>query len=386
MTTNTSTNCENNCSIESIQPEISLILCGGTSQSSSNIKNRINLLLKEKLDWIFILDRAKKHKVLPLLYFNLNKINFTSIPHEIDRDIRNFSQTNIKKNFLLTSELLQVLNFLEKNQVKAIPIKGPILSRLAYSNFGIRTVLDLDIFVKKQDFARTEQLLIKYGYKPSPLNNSQKFQQAQYYKPNTLISIDLHYEFAPKNHFISVDSAFFWQHLETFTIANQNIQIFSPEYTLIYLCLEGAKEFWRTLNRICDVSELILNQKLDWKLLLKSANELHKKEAVFLGLYLVHTLFGTPIPDDVWTEVNSYLKIKLSQKEICRFLFRPKFNLLLAIQWHLFNLQTFNSSFGKLPYLREVIRVNFQVKKNEMQKLRSKKPNSMAHQERNLLK
>lgn len=371
MTTTTSINSENNLSINSIQPEISLILCSGTSQSSSNIKNKINLLLKEKLDWIFILDRAKKHKVLPLLYFNLNKSDFTSIPPEIYQDIRNFSQANIHKNFLLTSELLQVLNFLQKNKIKAIPLKGPILARLAYSNFGLRTVSDLDIFVKKQDFARTEQLLIKYEYKPSPLNKSQKFQQAQYYKPNTLISIDLHYEFAPKNHFISVNSAHFWQHLETFTIANQNIQIFSPEYSLIYLCLEGSKEFWRTLNRICDVSELILNQKLDWKLLLKSADELNKKEAVFLGLYLVHTLFGTPIPDEVGTEINSYLKIRLTQKEICRFLFRPKFNSLLAIQWHLFNLQVYNS-FSKLQYLREVVEVNFKVKKNKMGRLRPK--------------
>ena len=372
MTKKYQINDKNNISINSIQPEISLILCGGTSQSTSKIKNKINLLLKEKLDWMFILDCAEKHKVLPLLYFNLNKADFTNIPPEIGRDIRSFSQTNVHKNFLLTSELLQVLKFLAKNKIQAIPLKGPILARLAYSNFGLRTVRDLDLIVKKKDFVRTEQLLVQYGYQPHPLNNSQKIQQAQYYKPNTLISIDLHYEFAPKNHFISVDSTIFWQHLETFTIAHQDIPIFSPEYTLIYLCLEGAKEFWRTLNRICDVSELILNQEIDWNLLLKSADELKKKEVVFLGLYLVRTLFDPPIPNEVCTEVNSYLKIKLSQEKICRFLFRPKFNLLLAIQWHLFNSQVFKSWFNKLQYLGEVVEVNFKVKKSDLRKMRLK--------------
>ena len=380
MSTNYQVDCENVLA-NSIKPEIALILCCLTSQLSSNNKNKINLLLQEQLDWQFILERARKNKVLPLLYFNLNKAN-TSIPDRTYQELRNFSQANIQRNFLLTSELLQVLNFLAQNKIEAIPLKGPVLARLAYSNFGLRTVVDLDIIVKKQDFVRAEQLLVQYGYKPSPLNNSPNFQQAQYYKPHTLITIDLHYEFAPKNHFITVDSALFWQHITTFTVANRNIPIFSPEYLLIYLCLEGSKEFWRTLNRICDVSELIIDREIDWNLLLKSADELHKKKVVCLGLYLVRTLLDTPIPHEVWTEVDRYLKIKLSRKEICRFLFRPKFNLLLATQWHLFNVQVFNSSFGKLPYLREVIRVNFQVKKNEMQKLRSKKLNSMAHRER----
>lgn len=373
---------ENNLLVDIIQPEIELILCCMTSQLSSNLKDRINLLLKEELDWLFILERARKHKVLPLLYFNLNKVNFTNIPDRevprqsrdrIHQQLHSFSQANIQKNLLLTSELLQILDFLAQNKIKAIPLKGPILARFAYSNFGLRTVVDLDIIVRKEDFVRAEQLLIKYGYQASTLNNSQIFQQAQYYKPQTLISIDLHYEFAPKNHFIAVDSTIFWQHLVTYPIANRDIPIFSPEYLLIYLCLEGAKEFWRTLSRICDVSQLIINQEIDWKLLRQSADELHKKKVVYLGLYLARTLLDTPIPDDVWIEVDRHFKIKLSRQEICRFLFRPKFNLLLAIQWHLFNVQVFNSSFGKLPYLREVIRVNFQVKKNEMQKLRSKK-------------
>ena len=346
----------------STEPEIDLLLSCARSKINSQTQDKIALLLKNKIDWQYLLESSKRHKVLPLIYANLSNLKSDSIEEGINHDFHQIFQANIQRNLLLTSELLQILNFLQTNQIQAIPVKGPILARLAYSNFGLRSVSDLDLIVKRQDFAKTQQLLMEYGYQASPLNKEAYYQQAQYYKPNGVVGIDLHYEFAPKNHFAAVDSNLFWEHLESLPIADQQIPVFSLNYTIVHLCLEGAKEHWRSLSRICDLSELISNQEVDWNSLLTTADTLNKKKTVFVGLYLAHTLLKTPLPKNIWLEINCSLDVKLSREQICNFLFRHRQpNILVAIKWHFFNLQAFESLANKWKYITQAIKVNLKV-------------------------
>ena len=135
------------------------------------------------------------------------------------------------------------------------------------------------------------------------------------------------------------------------------------EWTGTSLCLEGVKEHWRSLNRLCDVSELISNQQINWKLLLANAETVNKKEVVFLGLYLAHTILDTPIPDFVLQEVNYHLNNLISKDKIYKFLFRKEFSLLTATQWYLFISQAFPSSIGKINYLYRVIIEKLESKK-----------------------
>lgn len=352
-----------NVEINSFPSEIELILQCASSRAAQNNRHQIELLLESEINWSYLLQMSTSHKVLALIHFNLDKIAPQIIPEDIRASFVHFYQINVQKNLLLTSELLKILDLYDKHQIPAIPLKGAVLARQVYSNFGLRTVSDIDIVVPEADFRQAQELLVKFGYKPHPLNNPQLIRQAQYNKPNTLFCIDLHYAFSPRGHFVSVDSTNFWDNLTTFSLADQEMSIFAPEHMAIYLCLEGAKEHWRTLNRICDLSELICSQALDWDKLLQTAKAIDRHLVLYLGLYLVHTLLNTPIPDFVWTEVESHLKIKLSKKKISNFLFRNEFDIKLAFQWHLFNLQGFKFISNKIKYLRQVIKVNLQVRK-----------------------
>ncbi len=352
-----------NVKINSSPPEIELILQCASSRAAQNNQHQIKLWLESEINWSYLREMSISHKVLALIHFNLDKIAPQTIPEDIRASFVRFYQINVQKNLLLTAELLKILDLYRKHQIPAIPLKGAVLARQAYSNFGLRTFSDIDIVVPEANFTKAQELLVQFGYKPHPTNNSQRVRQAQYNKPNTLFCVDLHYAFSPRNHFVSVDSAPFWDNLTTFSLAGQEMSIFTPEYMAIYLCLEGAKEHWRTLNRICDLSELICSQTLDWKKLLYIAQAIDRQLVLYLGLYLVHTLFGIEIPDFVWTEIDSHLKIKLSKKEISNFLFRNRFDVALAFQWHLFNLQGFKFTSNKIKYLIQVIKVNFQTRK-----------------------
>lgn len=346
----------------SLAPEIDLILQCASSKGAQQNKARIESLLESKIDWAYLLKMCTRHKVSTLVHFNLDKIASAAIPQDIRTTFVQFYQINIQKNLLLTAELLNILKLCRKHQITAVPLKGAVLAQQAYSNFGLRIVSDIDIVVREADFAQTQKILTLSGYQAHPQNNPQRVRQAQYNKPNTLLCVDLHYAFSPKNHFISVDSARFWDNLTTFSLANQKIFVFRPVYMAIYLCLEGAKEHWRTLNRICDLSELVCSHSLDWSELLEVSQAMGRKITVCLGLYLAHTLLNTPIPHQVWTEIENNLRVKLSQQEICDFLFRPDFDLSLAFRWHSFNLQGFESVNHKLKYLRWVIALNLKTR------------------------
>ncbi|MEM8673958.1 MAG: nucleotidyltransferase family protein [Cyanobacteria bacterium P01_G01_bin.67] len=346
----------------SLSSEIDLILQCASSRAKDRNRHQIELLLQSEINWSYVLEMCTRHKMLSLVYFNLNKIASPKIPENIRAILIRFYQLNLQKNLLLTSELLKVLHLFEAHKIAAIPLKGVVLAGHAYSNFGLRTIGDIDIVVQESDFSQAEELLVQYGYKPHPNNHAEDIRQAQYKKPNTLLCIDLHYAFSPKNHFISVDSVLFWDNLRTIALANQEISIFTPEYMVIYLCLEGAKEHWRTLNRICDLSELIVAHGLDWTKLLQAAKNIERQIIVYLGLYLAHTLLNMPIPDHVWQEIESALKIKPSKQDICNFLFRADFDVLLALQWHYFNLQGLKSLSHQIKYWRWVAGVNFKTR------------------------
>ena len=339
-------------------PEISLLLNCARSKLTSQHQANIQKLLNQKIDWQYLIQIAKRHKILSLLYANLSSSNIelNTIQHISDRQLQQAFQNNTQRNLQLTAELIKILKHLQKNNVEAISIKGPILAILAYGKYGLRAISDLDIVVRKKDFAKAQQLLMLLGYQASTLNKAAYYQQAQYYKiSNIKMSVDLHYEFAPKNHFATVDSSLFWQNVESYSLANQKLNIFSLEYTLIHLCLEGIKEHWRWLNRLCDLSELICNQKIDWNLLLINAIKLDKKEAVLLGLYLAHTTLNTPLPKFILQEIDRCFKYQISQEKIYRFLFRKEFNLLAVIEWYLFLCQAFSGKLARFKYLLAVI-------------------------------
>lgn len=366
MTTITD-NLKQNTEINSNQPEIDLLLkCAFSNLSQSDI-GEIKLLLKNNIDWLYLIEICQKHKVLPLVFSKINKIDVNVIPNNIKRYVVTFVQTNSQRNLLLTAELVGILNLLKMDNINPIALKGPVLAKLAYENFGLRVVSDLDVFVEKPDFDKAQNLLVEHGYRPSELNKHEYYQQAQFYTPKTSICIDLHYDFSPKNHFASVDSDIFWKNTQTLTIAGKQIKTFSPEYQLIYLCLEGGKEYWCSLNRICDISGLIHTQNIDWELLLDTINYLNKEKVVFLGLFLIDTFSDALVPKFIKEQIDLSIKNKLSKNKICFYLFRSKFSLLSAIGWHLFNLQAYQGT-DKLKYLYQIVKVNIKVKRKKFSK------------------
>ncbi|MEL6441769.1 MAG: nucleotidyltransferase family protein [Cyanobacteria bacterium J06621_8] len=347
------------------QLEVDIMLSCIKSGIDISAQQKLHFLLQQKVDWNYLISISIKHKIFLLVYSNLNKAYSNLIPDHVHKFAYDYTKDKAMGNLLVTQECLKITNLFHKNQIKCLPLKGPIVAQMFYGDLALRTFGDLDLLVRKSDFEKAQQILADAEYQPSKLNNHKYYQQVQYYPPNIPLCIDLHYEFSPKNHFTAVNSQLFWHDLTKVTFADQTIEVFSVENALIYLCLEGAKEHWRSLNRLCDIYQLVLKSELDWEISLTNASLLNRKKAFLMGLYILKTIFKISLPDFINRNIEHSLKIKLSKKQICTYLFRRKLNLLLSIQWHLFNLQVFEL-IDIVRYIFHVMKVNLKLNNSRL--------------------
>src|SRR5690242_7392598 len=85
---------------------------------------RIHALLALEIDWKRLLSLAQRHALIPLLYFQLNKIAPQLVPADRLKELQDRFQDNSALNILLTAEMILLIDLFEKNQIPAIPYKG----------------------------------------------------------------------------------------------------------------------------------------------------------------------------------------------------------------------------------------------------------------------
>src|SRR5262245_17110144 len=181
-------------------PEVQLLIaCASTAPDTATLQ-RIRKLLGESLDWDIVIQLARRHRVTPLLYWNLQTICSEDVPPAAMQLFRETYRSSAQKNLLLAAELLKIHNLLDSNAIPVLPLKGPTLAVLAYDNLSLRPFEDLDILVREQDILRVKQLLVSHGYQTElGLSGSREaaFLRSQYEyhfeQADNKVVIGLHY-------------------------------------------------------------------------------------------------------------------------------------------------------------------------------------------------
>ncbi|MGL6341044.1 MAG: nucleotidyltransferase domain-containing protein, partial [Waterburya sp.] len=278
--------------LKTANPEIELILCCSRTKLDDYSTNNIKVLLEEKLDWHYLLNIAAKQGVLPLVYYNLNRTFSQQVPVEILAQLHQYFQANIKRNLLITAELIKILKALEAKQIEAITFKGPSLAIKAYGQLALRQFCDLDIFIEEQNSLEVVNLLVSLGYQlPDPIaqlasrpylayqeflesEETQKKYNLAHTQKN--IAIDLQWSLTERriNRFFPVNFQHINSNSSSISLAAVKIKQFSAEDMLLYLCFHGSKHCWSELKWICDVAEFIrANPEINWQLVTLRARE-----------------------------------------------------------------------------------------------------------------
>jgi hypothetical protein len=282
--------------------EEELILCCARTYISPATAERLKMLLLEEIDWEYAIQIARWHGVMPLLYHSLKSTCPEFVPPAKLKQLRDYFQTNSCHTVFLAQKLIAILRLLASHQIPALPFKGVVLAAAVYGDLCLRQTRDLDILVRNHDYQKAIDVLVATGYEVI-LNLP---WECHFVLDGEIVCIDLHCEILPKNYSCSISDDYWWENQQSLCLAGEMVPNLSPEACFFMLCLNGTKDCWNTLHRICDVAETVrANASMDWQQTIDRATTLGCKRIIFTALQLASNLLEIPLSREVLQELES---------------------------------------------------------------------------------
>lgn len=264
------------------------------------------------LDWTRLFALAQRHALVPLLFYQLNRVAADVVPPVQLKQLRDRSQSNAALNVLLAGEMVRLLELFEANQIPAVPYKGPAIGVGIYGNLALRQFADLDILVPDTDVWKATELLIAEGYKAHftiPPRKQSSFIRLGYVRlfnhktePTT---VELHWRLAPRFFGAPFDTSTLWQRARRLELQGTKVRVPAPEDLILMLCIHGAKDCWEKFEWVCGLAELIRAEpEVDWQRVLRQARTIRCLKIVSFGLRLAHELLDAPVPVEVLEQIT----------------------------------------------------------------------------------
>lgn len=266
---------------------------------------------------------ARQNRVAPLLRHALKQSGFLLADDPALQKLHCHYRHNAARALQLSHALANLLDRLSR-QIDVIPFKGPMLAAGAYGDISLREAGDLDLLVKQQDIVRAADLLASLGHRPIfPTSTPREAaflqtltgdRRARYLRRHcehhlvsdpSQINVDLHWAIALREFSLEIDTDALWRRARTISFQGCPTLAMCPEDELLVLCVNGAKDCWNRLNRVCDLAMLLTNApSLDWDLIVTSADKVRTRRIVLLGPALTNGLLGAPLPAGIVDEIN----------------------------------------------------------------------------------
>ncbi|HEY8748225.1 MAG TPA: nucleotidyltransferase family protein [Tepidisphaeraceae bacterium] len=318
------------------------------------------------IDGEALLKLAARHRVLPQIYAGLKQANaLDAIGAEAVARLRGYIQSNAGKVLRLAGELRRLVGEFESAQIPVIPFKGLVLAAQVYGDLSMRDVGDLDLLVRREDIIRAADLLVSLGHHPifptatpretaylEGLSGARRNRYLRWhcehhlvYEP-THLNVDLHWAMSLREFSVSLDVDGIWSRAKRTNVAGREILTLGDEDLLIVLCLNGAKDCWERLDRVCDVAHLLARsgRTLAWMKVFKLAQDAGVARMLRVGLRLANGLLNAPLPDAAAKFVDQDREVERLTVGVCAALFegdgathsrtdRAAFDLRLRERW-----------------------------------------------------
>jgi Uncharacterised nucleotidyltransferase len=245
---------------------------------------------------------ATRHRVYPLLYPVL--LEDPTLPAIDRQQLKQSLHDNTVQSLTAFAELTRLLTVLQEAGFgRTIAFKGPMLSQLAYGNLTSRVFRDLDLLLEREDYLRVKPILESEGYhavvdaQPTSLAQQEEtcWTMGEYAMVNVEkgVWLDIHCELVGRDIFaVDLDLEGFFRTAQPLTLHGRSVLTFTPEYTLLHLCINSAKDYWATLQSAQDLMGLIdRHPNLDWGLIAIEARRLKIQRLVTISLLIASSYF-----------------------------------------------------------------------------------------------
>lgn len=261
---------------------------------------------KSVQQWDHLIEAARRHGILPMIYRRLVQIS-DCVPPDALQQMKSEFERNAFHAMTNAEELLQVLDAFQNAGITALPFKGIVLAASAYRDMTMRVAGDIDLLIRYDDLKRATGILIERGYELKTRTLDDGSPEAETYfeyhfeRPIDGMILELRWrlELTQPRYSYNLGLDWVWSRRRTIQLAGAAVPNLDPESCLLVLCMHGSKHAWSRWMWVCDVAMLIDSEPgLDWDFVRREAKRVGLVRCLALGVLLARRA-GAEVPNHI---------------------------------------------------------------------------------------
>lgn len=288
--------------ISAMTPEDQLCLLLVRQELTPGVRRQVLELVSGPFHWPLLMERAYKADIAPLLYRNLEILDFPSVPDTVRTELENFVAVNAIRNDLLAKELARLLELLSDAKIPAIPLKSMVLAETLYGDAALRVCADIDVLVPVSSVLAAHNLIVTAGYASQITQPFFLKLLARYGKDCELMREDQFCMYPVELHCGLVWGGRLERDLLNTIWADAVLKTFygvpgfalSSDWEFLYLATHAARHGTFSLKWFADLDRYC-RRSLDWASIKQKAQRLGWESEVRDSLSVCAQLLGTPI-------------------------------------------------------------------------------------------
>ena len=284
--------------------EYQILLEASDSNPGSEQNEKLLGLLTRPFDQERLVDMAVREGTAGLLYKNLKKADVLGyLAHQQIQHLQSAYYLTVRFNLKLIHDLKEVLQQLNRKNIKVVLMQGIHLLHQIYTDIGLRPLTDIDLWVLPESRDSVDKVLIKLGFEKDPVYPN------IFKKDSTIIDINTHIIWADRlksrRMLLKTSQEDLFRNCQALDFEGEIAFGLSQVDQVIYLSLHAIKHYADRLIWLVDLKNLLQGwQVADWELLDARCVELGQKRAVFYVMLLLAQLFGCRMPSNLRESLN----------------------------------------------------------------------------------
>ncbi len=262
-------------------------------------------------EWEALIKEADLQLITPLLYPLISKLQkkYPFTCPVIDKIYKRYIAV-AARNMLALHDTEKLVAKLCEDDIDIAGLKGIYLLEHVYGNIGVRTMADIDVLVKKENLARSYELMQELGYQTNGYfslddQNIDIKHLPPLRKNLTSPVVELHWTILEEDEPFTIDPGAIWERVKPVKVANSDVFTLGLEDLILHLCIHLTYQHFLNLGLrgLMDIAMVIyrFQNEIDWQKLIAISQSWSSQKVTALTLSLVETQLNLAIPEEVYS-------------------------------------------------------------------------------------
>ncbi|MFH2137108.1 MAG: nucleotidyltransferase family protein [Candidatus Omnitrophota bacterium] len=308
--------------------------------------------LLKSMDWPYFLEKVFREGISGLIFYHVLKTkNCHIFPDDVREQLRYDYENNLGRNLFLSLRTIEFLDYLNKENIRVLLLRGADFIDRIYPDYGIRAMGDVDIIIAEEDFKRAEKIFNTLGY--------ENYKGYRYLFLKDEVYIDVHLDLAgywripSRLHTISIKNEDVWRDAQPINDVRPLIRKLGVYDAILAACVHMQEHSFSRLIWFVDVLFLIKNEGEDfnWPRLWERARQCNLHKSLMFALSYLQARELIIIPEDM---LRNFKQVPLNGFE-SRSLQILRINKREYISGELLFFFSLGTLKEKLKYIKEVL-------------------------------